>query len=96
MIEPRVFRAAIIGCGRIGADAGEPGSGSSRIASHAASYVASPRTELVALCDVDAQRLARAGERWGDAGPVVYMEEMPVYRGQPYEELRARIIPEQH
>lgn len=27
-----------------------------------------------------------------DAGPIVYREEMPVYCGQPYEELRARII----
>ena len=27
-----------------------------------------------------------------DAGPLVYGEEMPVFRGQPYEELRSRII----
>lgn len=60
----QLYRAAVIGCGRIGADAGEPGTGSSRIASHAAAYATCPRTELVALCDTDPERLARAGQRW--------------------------------
>lgn len=61
---PRVYRAAIIGCGRIGADCGPVGSGSSRIASHAASYSACDRTQLVAVCDLDLERLRRCGERW--------------------------------
>jgi predicted dehydrogenase len=60
-------RAAIIGCGRIGTDTGEPGTGSSRIRSHAAAYTDSQRTELVALCDTDAGRLALAAERWPGA-----------------------------
>ena len=61
------YRAAVIGCGRIGTDTGDPGSGSSRIRSHAAAYVESPRTELVALCDTDEGRLAHAAERWPGA-----------------------------
>ena len=62
--EQGFFRAAIIGCGRIGADCAPIGSGSSRIASHAAAYSACERTNLVAVCDSDPEHLQRCGERW--------------------------------
>lgn len=58
------LRAAVLGCGRIGADGGAPEAGRSRMESHAAAYVADPRTELVALCDPDAATLTRAQARW--------------------------------
>lgn len=58
------YRAAIVGCGRIGSDCGHTATGSSRLISHAAAYQSSPAAELVALCDVDEGRLARAGARY--------------------------------
>jgi predicted dehydrogenase len=61
----RPYRAAVIGCGRIGGDCGDPASGSSRLTSHAAAYRSVERTELVALSDSDQGRLARAGQRHG-------------------------------
>jgi len=35
------------------------------IYSHAGAYIASPSTELVAVCDTDPTRLERCGKRWG-------------------------------
>ena len=61
----RRYRAAIIGCGRIGCDCGDPAIGSSRLTTHAAAYRALDRTELVALCDIDEPRLSQAGQRYG-------------------------------
>lgn len=62
----RIYRAALIGCGRIGSELADdpraPG-----IQSHAEAYVACEATELVAVCDTDPARLERCGERWGVA-----------------------------
>lgn len=55
-------RAAVLGCGFIGAGVVVPGSG---IQSHAAAWYYHPGTELVGLADIDAARLAEAGRRWG-------------------------------
>jgi predicted dehydrogenase len=60
----RRYRAAIIGTGRIASllerDPLRP-----KPHTHAGWYTWSPRTELVAGCDVDAGRLGRFGEDWG-------------------------------
>jgi|SRR5581483_626229 len=57
------YRAAVIGCGRIGSDFGAtvaaPG-----VYSHAGAYTACAATELVAVCDVDAARAQACGKRW--------------------------------
>lgn len=66
------YRAAIVGCGRIGADLNPPGIGSSRLGSHAAAYTSSARVDLVAACDVDAARREGAQTRWRI--PHVYAE----------------------
>ncbi len=63
----KIYRAAIIGCGRIGGDCGDPGTGSSRIASHAAAYAGSLRARLVAASDPDPVRRRRFADRWGVA-----------------------------
>jgi predicted dehydrogenase len=56
-------RAAIIGCGLIGSEFADtvqvPG-----IWSHAAAYAGNADTELVAICDSDAARLASCSARW--------------------------------
>jgi predicted dehydrogenase len=58
------FRAAVIGCGRIGSEyADDPRI--TGIYTHAGAYVSCSQTELAGLSDIDAARLARCGERWG-------------------------------
>src|SRR5436190_2024460 len=60
-------RAALIGCGRIGTEfADDPRI--KGVYTHAGAYMACPRTELVAVCDIDAPKASRCGRRWGVAG----------------------------
>ncbi len=60
------YRAAIVGCGLIGSEfsdtASLPG-----VWSHAEAYTLCDSTELVAVCDPDAGKLAACGQRWGVA-----------------------------
>jgi len=58
------YRAALIGCGRIGADYNPPGTGSSRIRSHAQAFSEHPKTQIVAAFDLDPDRLRECGDRW--------------------------------
>jgi predicted dehydrogenase len=63
-----VYRAAIVGCGRMGGfiDDEVGWSASSMLPySHALAFVESPRTELVAACDPDEAKLRAWGERYG-------------------------------
>ncbi len=53
------YRAAVVGCGRIGVTMEEDQRRLSP-ATHAGAYRACPRTELVAVVDVDAERVAHA------------------------------------
>jgi predicted dehydrogenase len=58
------YRAAVIGCGRIGSElANDPKANG--VVSHAQAYAACPSTELVAICDTDPQRLNQCGDLWG-------------------------------
>lgn len=58
------YRAAIIGCGRIASGfADEPGLADD-VYTHAEAYVRSAATELVAVCDADAQIASACAERW--------------------------------
>ena len=59
------YRAAVIGCGRIGGDCGLLNMGSSRLESHAEAYKAWGSTHLVAGCDPDEDSRLRFGEKWG-------------------------------
>lgn len=59
-----VYRAAVIGCGKIGSEfADDPGL--SGIYTHTGAYSACPDTELVACCDRDAEKLETCGRKWG-------------------------------
>jgi predicted dehydrogenase len=66
----RVYRAGIIGCGGIGGDRWEqsvlsvPGYLLLPYG-HAPTYQRHPRTQLVAAADINPERLAAFGERWG-------------------------------
>ena len=76
MGENRFYRSAIIGCGRIGADCGPDGSGSSLIASHAEAYNRSSNTELVAICDSDEKRLHQCKQKWSISKGYRFVQEM--------------------
>jgi len=56
------MRAAVVGCGFIGAAAGKLGAGAQ---SHAAAWARQEGVRLVALCDPDTAALRAAMERWG-------------------------------
>jgi predicted dehydrogenase len=61
------YRAAIIGCGRIGcAFDDDPRRG--YVSTHAGAYVRTPGVELVALCDIDREKLDRYGEKFAVRG----------------------------
>lgn len=56
------FRAGIVGCGRIGSEFDD---------NHAGAYATAPEVELVALSDLDRNKLEEVGKRWG----VTYLYE---------------------
>lgn len=60
------YRAAVIGCGRIGSEfADDPRV--KGIYTHAGAYAACADTALVAVCDTDPERARRCAERWSGA-----------------------------
>jgi predicted dehydrogenase len=61
-----ILRAALVGCGLIGSEfADDPLV--EGVHSHAGAYAESALTSLVAVCDVDPDKVRRCGERWGVA-----------------------------
>jgi predicted dehydrogenase len=54
-------RAALLGCGAIGAGSGAPPHPDVGVMTHASAYVACPDTDLVAACDPDRARAAALG-----------------------------------
>ena len=62
-MKERPYRAALIGCGRI-ASSFAAGDGTLGIYTHAEAYRACPRTELVAVCDVDPARAEACARQW--------------------------------
>ncbi|MCX5815845.1 MAG: Gfo/Idh/MocA family oxidoreductase [Proteobacteria bacterium] len=56
------YRAAIIGCGMIGAFFDVPASDS--VLTHAKAYTTHPRTHLCAVMDIDEEKAASAGDIW--------------------------------
>jgi len=59
----KTYRAAVIGCGRIG-HAFAAARAQLGIYTHAEAYATCPRTELVAVCDADPERLRACAEQW--------------------------------
>jgi len=70
------YRAALIGCGRIGSQFADDPKMKGDIFTHAEAYTRCPATELVALCDTDAERLAACGKRWNVQALYASVEEM--------------------
>lgn len=59
------YRAALIGCGKIGSDFADDPLMKGDVFSHAEAYRQCPGTDLVAIADSDPAALERCGERWG-------------------------------
>jgi len=57
------LRCAVIGCGRIGCGF-DDSSNSKTIRTHAGSYFKNPKTQLVALCDIDKNKLKKYGKKY--------------------------------
>lgn len=68
MAAPKVYRAGIIGLARMGSwwdDQLQETTPPEVPSSHAGMYTACPRTELVAACDLDAEKRGTFSRRWG-------------------------------
>lgn len=63
-----VYRSAIIGCGRIGSEFGKE--------SHAGAYTDFNRTELIAVCDLDKNKLKASQKQWKVPSAYQDYEEM--------------------
>jgi hypothetical protein len=60
-----VYRAAIIGCGKIGSEFSENPAAREMVLTHAEAYHRRADTQLSAVCDLDPEKLARCGDLWG-------------------------------
>lgn len=60
----KLYRAAIVGCGRIASTFDQDPLRRKYVASHAGAYFKNKNTELVAACDIDPKRLKDFGEFW--------------------------------
>ena len=58
----KTLKCGIIGCGRIGC--GFDDKNHEAILTHAGSYFKNPRTNLVALCDIDKKKLKKYGKKY--------------------------------
>ena len=58
-----MFKAGIVGCGRIGSQFDDDPK-RKFVATHAGAYSAVDEVELVAACDLDEEKLAKCGQRW--------------------------------
>ncbi|HKS96083.1 MAG TPA: Gfo/Idh/MocA family oxidoreductase [Terriglobia bacterium] len=69
------YRAGIVGCGRIGcAFDDDPRRG--YVSTHAGAYQRTPGVELVALCDLDREKVERYGEKFRVANRYTQLERM--------------------
>ncbi|MFH1772645.1 MAG: Gfo/Idh/MocA family oxidoreductase [Candidatus Omnitrophota bacterium] len=58
------YKAAIIGCGRIGSEFGDK-SDKKNICSHTGAYFHNPGTEVVTVCDANKEKLNACKRKWG-------------------------------
>lgn len=73
--DKRVYKAALVGCGRIGSEFDED-TKRKIISTHAGAYSAILETELVAVADINGEKLEKCGKRWGVKSLYQNYEEM--------------------
>lgn len=74
-----MFKAGIIGCGRIGSQF-DDNPRKKTISSHAGAYTITGETELVAACDLDEEKLQKCGQKW--TIPSLYKDYKEMLRGE--------------
>jgi len=72
----KIYRAGIIGCGKIASDFADDPKMVGDIFTHAEAYSKNPKTELAAICDSDPTQLARCGHRWGIGARYTALSEL--------------------
>ena len=86
------LRCAVIGCGRIGC--GFDDYESTNIRTHAGSYFKNNETELVALCDIDKQKLKKYGKKYGIKN--LYTDTETMFKKEKPEIISIRTLVETH
>ena len=92
-----MYKAVIIGCGRIGAQY-DFDSGKKVISSHAGAYDANPKTELVAVCDLDIEKAKATKKKWDvpqiytDYSAMLAEEKPDIISVCTWEDSHAKII----
>ena len=97
-MDSKTYRAALVGCSRMGAFIDNEVVGSPAIAlpySHAAGYEACARTELVAGCDLRPDVLERFGARYGVAAEHLYADYREMIRRERPDIVSIATQPEQ-
>lgn len=93
----RVYKAAIIGCGRIGCEYDYDPT-SKIILSHAGAYSKNPRIRLVAVCDLDINKAKKAQKKWGiesvysDYKQMLVKEKLEIISICTWESTHAEIV----
>ena len=76
------MNCAVIGCGRIGCGFDDDGQ-NGIIRTHAGSYYKNPKTKLVALCDIDVNKLQKYGEKYHVSG--LYEQSLDMFKNENIE-----------
>ena len=80
-----MFKAAVIGCGKIGSELSVDPLLRGDVFTHAEAYSRCKGTTLVALCDSDPARLMAAGALWGTTG--LYSNALELIAAEPIDVL---------
>lgn len=71
-----MVRSAVVGCGKIGSEMSVDPLLKDDVFTHAEAYARCDKTELVALCDSNEEKLAAAGKLWGVTALYSSVEEL--------------------
>ena len=82
----KIYKTAIIGCGRIGSEFGD--------FSHAGAYSIHPQTRLVAVCDMDPKKLVGAQKKW--AVPSAYHDYRDMFKKEEIDIISICTPPSTH
>jgi len=88
-----VLRAAVVGCGRIGCGFDDEPLRKT-ISTHAGAYHKNEKTELIALCDIDEQKLEKYGKKFSVNNLFTNIDEM-IQKVNP-EIISICTLPEEH
>lgn len=89
----KIYRAAIVGCGRIASGFDEDPK-RKYISTHAKAYKSYTKTKLVALCDLDESRLGKCQDKW--SVPSIYTDHRLMLKKEKIDILSICTPPETH